>query len=157
MLELERLRLTNAGKSPAEVNDAVKMFSQFYDLYLIQGQTPGDIIRQYPQWKEFWYDSSDGQYGRPAAFYQQLQALNLGAAWQKVEAPVLVLRGTSDAIMSRADSAAIAEIINRVHPGNARYQELDGMTHGFMAGNKFYGELVSTILDWTKGRLASNN
>jgi pimeloyl-ACP methyl ester carboxylesterase len=115
MLELERLRLTDAGKSAAEVNDAVKVFTQFYDLYLNQGLTPGEIIRQHPDWKDYWYDSPDGQYGRPAAFYQQLQALNLGAAWQTVSAPVLVLRGTKDTIMSQADSAAIAAIVNRAH------------------------------------------
>ncbi len=40
MLEMERLRLTRAGKSPAEVNDSVKAFTQFYNLYLVQGQTP---------------------------------------------------------------------------------------------------------------------
>jgi pimeloyl-ACP methyl ester carboxylesterase len=154
MLEMERLRLTNAGKSPAEVNDAMKGFSQFYDLYLIQGQTPGEAIRQHPKWKDYWYDAPDGQYGRPAAFYQQLQALNLGEIWQKVDAPVLVIRGSNDDIMSRADSAAIAEMVNRVHPGKARYLELAGMSHGFMAGNKFHSEVVAAILDWTRQQLA---
>jgi len=91
-------------KSPAEVNDAVKAFTQFYDLYLIQRQTPGEALRQHPEWKAMWYDEPDGQYGRPASFYQQLQALNLGQLWQKVEAPVLVIHGSSDTIMSRADS-----------------------------------------------------
>ncbi len=157
MLEMERLRLTDAGKSAADVSDAMKVFSQFYDLYLIQGHTPGEVIRQHPKWQDYWYDSSDGQYGRPAAFYQQLQALNLGEAWQKVDAPVLVLRGTSDTVMSRADSAALTEIVNRVHPGRARYLELEGMSHDFMVGNKFYSELVPTILDWTKQQLAAGN
>jgi len=157
MLELERLRLTNAGKSAANVCDAMKVFSQFYDLYLIEGQAPGEVIRQHPKWKDYWYDSPGGQYGRPAAFYQQLQALNLGEAWQKLDAPVLVLRGTSDTIMSRADSAAIAEIVNRVHPGKARYLEIEGMSHGFMVANKFYSDLIPTILDWTKQQLASGN
>jgi len=67
----------------------MKVFSQFYDLY-DQGHTPGEVIRQHPKWQDYWYDSSDGQYGPSAAFYQQLQALNLGEAWQKVDAPVLV-------------------------------------------------------------------
>ena len=71
--------------------------------------------------KPFGYDSPDGQYGRPAAFYQQLQALNLGEVWQSVNAPVLVIRGTGDNIMSRADSEAIVQIVNHVHPGHARY------------------------------------
>jgi pimeloyl-ACP methyl ester carboxylesterase len=157
MLELERLRLTGAGKSAAEVNDAMKVFSQFYDLYLNQGHTPGEIIRQHRNWKDYWYDSADGQYGRPAAFYQQLQALNLGQTWQKANAPVLVLRGTKDTIMSHADSAAIAEIANRVHPGTARYLELQGMSHDFMVEMKFYAEIVPTILDWTKQQLATSN
>src|SRR5260370_36028750 len=49
MLELERLRLTNAGKAAADVSDAVKAFPQFYDLYLIQGQAPGVVIRHHPE------------------------------------------------------------------------------------------------------------
>jgi pimeloyl-ACP methyl ester carboxylesterase len=108
MLENERVRLTSEGKSAAEVNDATKVFTQFYDLYLIQGQTPGEILRQHPQWKLLWYDSTDGQYGRPAAFYQQLQALNLGELWQNVDQPVLVIRGSRDTVMSRADASAVS-------------------------------------------------
>ena len=156
MLELDRRRLADEGKSAAEINDAVKVFSQFYDLYLIQGRTPGEVIREHPKWKDYWYDSPDGQYGRPAAFYQQLQALNLGEVWQKVDAPVLVVRGTNDTIMSHADAAAIAEIVNRVHPGKARFVEIPGMTHGFEVEKKFYAPLVALILDWTREQLAAS-
>jgi len=155
MIENERVRLTGEGKSAAEVNDAVKAFTQFYDLYLIQGQTPGEVLRQHAQWKDLWYDSADGQYGRPAASYQQLQALNLGGVWQDVDTPVLVIRGSKDTIMSRADSAAIAETVNRVHPGKARYLEVDGMTHGFSVNEKFYADVVTAILNWTKEQLAA--
>lgn len=72
MLEHERRRLTGVGKAPAEVNEGVKAFSQFYDLYLSHGMTPGQVIAKHPEWKNIWYDATDGQYGRPAAFYQQL-------------------------------------------------------------------------------------
>jgi pimeloyl-ACP methyl ester carboxylesterase len=157
MLENERVRLAAAKKYPAEVNDAVKAFTQFYDLYLIHGQTPGEVIRQHPEWKSLWYDEPDGQYGRPAAFYQQLQALNLGQLWQKVEAPVLVIHGSSDTIMSRADSSAIAEIVNQAHPGRARYVEITGMDHLFTVAMKFHSELVPLILDWMKEALHERN
>jgi len=153
MLELERRRLTGEGKSPAEVNASVKVFADFYNLYLMKGMTPGQVIAQHPEWKQFWYDAPDGQYGRPAAFYQQLQALNLGDAWQKVNAPVLVIRGGADDIMSRTDSQAIVEIVNQVHPGHARYLEIDGMGHGFTVNHKFYDALVPTVLDWMKQQL----
>jgi pimeloyl-ACP methyl ester carboxylesterase len=153
MLENERVRLTAAGKSPAEVNDAVKAFTQFYDLYLIQGQTPGEVIRQHPEWKALWYDEPDGQYGRPASFYQQLQALNLGQLWQKVDAPVLVIHGSGDTIMSRADSFAIAETVNVTYPGHARFVDVPGMGHGFTVDKKFHAELVPLILNWMKEAL----
>ena len=153
MLELERRRLTAAGKSPAEVNSSVKVFADFYNLYLMKSMTPGQILTQHPEWKDFWYDTPDGQYGRPAAFYQQLQELNLGETWQKVKAPVLVIRGAADDIMSRADSEAIANIVNQVHPGPARYMEIEGMGHGFTVGGNFYDPLVPTVVEWMRQQL----
>ncbi len=150
MLELERQRLTGEGKSPDEVNTAVKVFADFYNLYLMRGMTPGQVIAQHPEWKGYWYDTPEGQYGRPAAFYQQLQSLNLGEAWQKVNAPVLVIRGSADDIMSRADSEAIAQIVNQVHPGRARYLEIEGMGHGFTVGGTFHDALVPTVLQWMR-------
>jgi len=155
MLDLERRRMMEEGKAPAEVNTAVKAFVEFYTLYLMKGLTPGQVIIQHSEWKNLWYDSPDGQYGRPAAFYQQLQALNLGETWQKVNEPVLVIRGTGDNIMSRADSEAIARIVNQVHPGHARYLQIDDMTHGFTVNEKFYGDLVPTLLNWMKEQLAA--
>ena len=154
MLELERLRLTREGKSPAEVNRAMHAFAEFYDLYLIRGLTPGQVLAQRPEWKSLWYDAPDGQYGRVAAFYQQLQELNLGEAWQKVTAPVFVIRGTADNIMSRADSEAIVSIVNQAHPGHGRYVEIPGMTHGFNVNKKFYDPLVPMVLGWMKTQLA---
>jgi hypothetical protein len=68
---------------------------------------------------------------------------------------VLVIRGSSDDIMSRADSEAIAQIVNQVHPGHALYLEIDGMTHGFTVDRKFYDRLVPTVLDWMKEQLAA--
>lgn len=153
MLELERRRLMEEKKSPAEVNTSVKAFVEFYTLYLMKGMTPGQVIAQHPEWKGLWYDTPDGQYGRPAAFYQQLQALNLGEVWQNVKAPVLVIRGTADTIMSRLDGEAIVQIVNQVHSGQARYREIDDMTHGMTVKDKFYDPLISVVLDWMKERL----
>lgn len=100
--------------------------------------------------------SPDGHYGRPAACYQQLQALNLGERWQGVNAPVLVIHGANDTIMNRADSEAIAQIVNQTHPGHARYLEIDDMAHDFIVHGKFYDPLIPTILNWIKEQLASN-
>jgi pimeloyl-ACP methyl ester carboxylesterase len=154
MLEHERRRLTTPASSAAEVNRQVKIFTEFYDLYLLQGMTPGEIIRKHPSWKSTWYDAPDGQYSRPAAFYQQLQALNLGDVWEKVNAPVLVIYGGDDTIMSRADARAISNTVNHVHPGQGRYLEIEGMDHLLTVDGKFYDALVPKILEWIKEQLA---
>ena len=142
------------GKPPAEVNRSVKDFVDFYTLYLTKGMTPAQVIAQHPEWKSLWYDAPDGQYGRPAAFYQQLQALNLGEVWQEVTAPVLVIRGTLDNIMSRTDSEAIVRIVNQVHPGHANYLQIEGMAHDFTVDGKLHDPVVTTMLDWMKKQLA---
>ena len=67
---------------------------------------------------------------------------------------MLVIHGTSDTIMSRADSAAIADIVNSGHPQRARLVEVPGMGHDFTVKMKFHAELVPLILDWMKGALA---
>jgi pimeloyl-ACP methyl ester carboxylesterase len=155
MVEHERRRLTAAGKPPAEINDDVKAFAQFYDLYLNRGLTPGQAIAQHPEWKNLWYDAPDGQYGRPAGFYQQLQSLNLGRVWQQVNAPVLVVHGTGDIVMSSADSNAISETVNHVHPGTAENYVVENMNHLFMVDKKFHDPLVPEILNWINKQLAA--
>jgi pimeloyl-ACP methyl ester carboxylesterase len=150
MLELERVRLTSAAKSPGEVDSAMKIFSQFYNLYLNQRMTPGEVIAQHPEWKDLWYDQPDDQYGRPAAFYQQLQALNLGEAWHKINVPVLVLHGTADSVMSDADSRTIADIVNRSHPVNARYIQIDAADHLLSVKNKLNEKVVPAMLEWMR-------
>jgi pimeloyl-ACP methyl ester carboxylesterase len=153
MLEMERVRLTKAGKSPGDVNSAIKVFTEFYGLYLIRGMAPGEIVAQHPEWKPLWYDAPDGQYGRPAAFYQQLQALNLGEAWQNVNVPVLVMRGTADVIMSDADARTLAENVNRTHPGMARYVEIKGGDHLLAVDGKLSDVVVPTMLNWMRDLL----
>jgi alpha-beta hydrolase superfamily lysophospholipase len=149
MLENERVRLSNDKKlSAAEISDAMRAFTDFYSLYLMHRMSPGEIIAQHPEWKGLWYDAPDGQYGRPAAFYQQLQDLNLGKVWQEVAAPVLILHGTADTIMSPSDSRTIADIVNRAHPGHATYAEIQDADHLLAVHNKLEEHVVPTMIDW---------
>ncbi len=68
--------------------------------------------------------TAEQQYGRPIAYYQQLQALNLQAAWAEVKVPVLALHGEFDWIMSRGDIETIAALVNQNVPGKAEFVEL---------------------------------
>jgi pimeloyl-ACP methyl ester carboxylesterase len=156
MLENERVRLAaNKKLSAGEVNDSVRAFTGFYSLYLIHRMKPGEIIAQHAEWKTLWYDAPDGQYGRPAAFYEQLQDLNLGKVWEGVSAPVLVIHGSADAIMSQSDSRAIADIVNRAHPGRASYKEIESADHLLAVHNKLDERVVPLMLEWMRKQLSA--
>jgi pimeloyl-ACP methyl ester carboxylesterase len=133
MLEIERRRFTLSGKSPGDVNDRMKGAEILYPEWLIKGRTVEEIVRERPTLADLWPEGADRThlYGRPLAFYQQLQKLNLAAAWSRVKVPTLVLHGQYDWIMSREDPEMIAHFINANKPGAARFMELPATGHTF--------------------------
>jgi len=131
MIELERRRLALEGRSRAALGSAVKSLSELYAGYLLERRTPAEVIRLKPSLKSVWYDEPAHQYGRPAAYYHQLQALDLGAAWSKVSVPALIVWGEYDWIMSREDQTMIVDSINANAPGKARLLTVPRMDHSF--------------------------
>jgi len=129
MLEIERRRLVFEGQTPAQVTAAMRGYADFYTRYLNGGQTPGQVIAQRPDLKPLWYDQPDHQYGRPARYYQQVQALDVAGAWAEVRVPVLLVYGQFDWIMSRDDQDLIVDTVNRGKPGRARLVVVPHMGH----------------------------
>ena len=164
MLEHERRRLALSGRTPAEINEWMRGYSQFYSAYLNQRLTPGEVIRRMPQLASIWYDEPGHQYGRPAAFFHQVQQLNVEGAWEKTSAPVLIVYGEYDWIMSRDDQELIAQIVNSRHPGNAKLVIAPKLDHDLAAydsmakafkdeGRRFDESVITLMIDWLKGNL----
>jgi pimeloyl-ACP methyl ester carboxylesterase len=131
MIELERRRLALQGSPRAAITSELKPLSELYAAYLLERRTPAEVIRLKPALKSAWYDEPAHQYGRPAAYYHQLQALDLGAAWSKVAVPTLVVWGEYDWIMSRDDQTLIVDSVNANAPGKARLLTVARMDHSF--------------------------
>src|SRR3954466_5236539 len=114
MLEIERRRFALSGKSPGQGNVRMKEAATLYHEWLIKGRPVDDILKERPQLADAWPEGKDHAhlYGRPLRFYQQLQQLNLAAAWSGVKVPTYVLRGAFDWIMSREDSELIGSYVN---------------------------------------------
>jgi pimeloyl-ACP methyl ester carboxylesterase len=130
MLEIERNRLTLDGKSPAEVTAGLKELAPFYDDLLVRGAKPAQLFQQREVASKLWPgDDPAHLYGRPIAFFQQLQKLNLAEAWGKVNVPTLVLHGQFDWIMDRDEAELIATIVNVNRPGTAEFVELPNTGH----------------------------
>jgi alpha-beta hydrolase superfamily lysophospholipase len=70
-----------------------------------------------------------------------------------VEAPVLILHGTADTIMSASDSRAISDIVNHAHPGHATYLEIQDADHLLAVNKKLEEHVVPTMIDWMRKQL----
>lgn len=131
MIELERRRLALEGRPPGAINAEIKPLAEFHAAYLFERLTPAQVMATRKHLASVWYDEPAHQYGRPAAFYHQLQALNLSSAWAEVSAPVLVVWGEYDWIMSREDQSQIVDLVNARAPGSARLLVVPAMDHSF--------------------------
>jgi pimeloyl-ACP methyl ester carboxylesterase len=148
MLDIERRRLTLSGHPPAEVNSAMRGFAQFYTDYLLGGRTPAEVLTARPELRPLWYDEPTHQYGRPAAYYQAVQRLDVEAAWAAIAdrgIPALVVWGEYDWIMGRAEAERAVEIVNARKPGLAQLVILPKTDHSLMA----YASLADAFADGT--------
>jgi pimeloyl-ACP methyl ester carboxylesterase len=160
MLEIERRRFALMGKRPAEVTEMMKRAATLYYEWLIKGRPVDDILKEQPQLADLWPEGKDHAhlYGRPLAFYQQLQKMNLAAAWSRVTAPTYALHGEFDWIMSREDHQLIAAYVS-ANGGEAFAYEVPKMGHTFQhylnlvdafKGKEapFDPKVISLISDW---------
>jgi pimeloyl-ACP methyl ester carboxylesterase len=110
----------------------MKGAATLYHEWLIKGRPVDEILKGQPQLADLWPDGKDHShlYGRPLRFYQQLQQLNLAAAWSRVKVPTYVLRGALDWIMSREDSELISEYVNK-NGDLALFYEMPNTGHTF--------------------------
>lgn len=162
MIEHERRRVALSGVSEAEVNSKMKGFVSFYDLYLNKKLTPAEAVQRDPSLQGLWYDEPARQYGRPAAYYQQLQALNLAEAWSKVDVPVLAIHGEYDWVMSGDDYPLLVSALNRRHPGLATFVSWPKADHGLYVhdapekafhkdpAQKYDPRLTERVLAWLR-------
>jgi len=131
MLDIERRRLTFSGMKPAEVNAGMRALGQLYDRVLHGGRSPGQVLAQQPAWRPYWAEGDDHQYGRPIAYYRQLEALDVEGAWQQVAVPTLVVWGDFDWIMGREESERAVAILRAKDPALVTYEVRPKMNHHF--------------------------
>lgn len=131
LLGHERRRLTLSGHRPAVVNEMMQGLSELHARILYDRLRPSNVLEARPGLRPLWHGEPGGLYGRPAAFHHEAQAVNVIAAWEQVEAPVLVVHGEFDWIMSRVDHERIVDAVNRVRPGTARFVSIPKTDHHF--------------------------
>lgn len=130
MLEIERRLQQMQGKSESEI---VQLMNHYYiPLYygmLVQKKTYGEVVSEYPALADYNYHASAHMYGRPVAYYHQLQDFDLAGEWSKVTVPVRILRGTNDWIMSDEDNDLIVEVVKRSGNNDIELYRYEGLDH----------------------------
>ena len=106
-----------------EVERRLRLNEQCNHRLLIERQTPSQLLKEFPACNDYI------AYPAPYTFMQQWAALNLAEEWKKVNAPVLVIYGTSDYISTIADDPYLVDIINGFHPGRATLNAIPNMDH----------------------------
>ena len=163
MLDIERRRLTLSGAKASDVNAAMKGFAEFYDLTLRNGLMPAQAIAQNPELGKFWYDAPEHQYGRPMRYYQQLQALDVEGAWERVAVPTLIVWGEYDWIMGRDESERAAALLKARDSALVTYVIRPRMDHHFDTypdprqafaeeGGTYDAGAATVIVEWLRNR-----
>ena len=101
---------------------------------LVLGQSVEEIRQARPEQMaafEAAYGPLDGFAGRSLAFHREIDAAPVRPAWEAFDGALLALHGEQDVIATRTDHQWAAEIVNRNHPGSARFEVLDDLTHGW--------------------------
>lgn len=129
MIELERRRLQLSGTADPDASEAMRYYIEFYTDFLVYRKTPAEVMRDKPHLARWWYDEAEHQYGRPAEFYYQVQGQNFLRDWARVDAPVLLIVGEHDWIMSADDNNILKNMLNRKRPGQCTLYIGRGMDH----------------------------
>jgi pimeloyl-ACP methyl ester carboxylesterase len=146
--DLERLRV-QAGlrETPEAADQEVREEERCGHRFFVEKQRPEELAR----------DGCEGvikPYGAvPYTYAQAVADISLGKQWKDADVPVLVVWGTGSTVTSARQNRALTELINRWHPGRARYAEVEGMGHDFSlrGGAAFAEEFLSLIFAWMEG------
>ncbi len=130
MLEIERRIKRMEGDDAATIAQKMKDFyiPLYYEM-LVEGKSYAEIMQSRPGIKPYMYHSPNHMYGRPLRYYQQVQAFDFASQWASLKAPIRILRGEHDWIMSYADNEMIMDLLDAVGHEDHRLHVYPGLDH----------------------------
>ncbi|WP_345227742.1 PDZ domain-containing protein [Hymenobacter koreensis] len=125
LLHNKRNQSTLQGMPLDQVNAQQQLYAAVLHLLLTEKQTPEQVLAKYPNAKDLL------RFPQHYTYMQQWQDANLAAAWKRLNTRVLVLRGAADFVSYNEDQQLIVDVVNREHPGQATFQLMPDVDHGF--------------------------
>lgn len=169
MLEIERRILTMKGDDQATVNQKINQaYIPLYYGMLIEKQSYQQVIERNPLLAEYNYHSAAHMYGRPVAFYHQVQNFNFAGEWSKLKAPARIRYGSNDWIMSEYDIDILADVLKANGHPDFEVFKFPGLDHwdtihetpldSFQGkAGKWDDKISQQLVDWAKALNAQRN
>lgn len=133
-LQNYRLQGARGGADSASLSRQAQSFMIAYYHLIVEGLSPAEAKAKYPQHAAaidgFALDGASIS-GMPVAFWRQCMMVNAPEAWQKVEAPTLVMWGASEFIAYREDHELLAADLNKRREGLAELAIIERADHAF--------------------------
>ena len=168
MINFDRQYLERSGKfSPSDIHREMVRRIAFQQQYLLGKKTPAQVESDHPQLSGVWQSTRGGaeappHYGRPYSWHWQAADKNFLAAWSNVNAPVFVAYAEFDQFEPIGSHKVIADTLNRLRPGSARFVLLENVGHSLQrfpnefaayrgeGGEPAREELLVPLLGWLK-------
>ncbi|MFT3771275.1 MAG: alpha/beta hydrolase [Minicystis sp.] len=134
LADTARRQLTLAGLADDARDREAARAARLYDLVLRAGTSPATIARDHPDLAACRAAADLGPHhlhGRALHYFRALDCVDPEAAWGRVTAPVLALRGEHDFILADDDPARIAAFVT-ASGGRARALTLPGLDHDLL-------------------------
>jgi pimeloyl-ACP methyl ester carboxylesterase len=115
-----------SGAKPADVDAALLRKELCMHRLLVEKEPRETLLRDRPDCKDYIaYPTGDD-------YFRELVTLNVAEPWTKLAIPVLAIYGTADFVTDEADHRRIVDVVNGVHPGNAKLDVIAGMDHNLV-------------------------
>jgi len=162
MLEIERRIRRMQGDDEATISRKINQaYIPLYYEMLVKKRSYQDIVTDNPMLAAFNYHAPEHMYGRPMAYYHQMQDFDFAAAWADLTVPVRIRWGTLDWIMSESDNDMIIATLQRAgHKDYVlyKYPKLDHWhTLHESEENSFLGQpgqwddfIAEQVVEWAK-------
>ena len=74
---------------------------------------------------------------RAPAYWRQLSHMSIPAMWENYNGKVLSLWGGFDILSNESDHKLLVDMINKQHPGSAKYIKVDNCSHNLRLVNNY--------------------
>jgi pimeloyl-ACP methyl ester carboxylesterase len=146
----------------AKLEDEQRQYARLLHDVLIEKLSAPEAIAKYPELapvarKVFSQDLDHLFDERSLQYFREVNDENVARSWASLDLPVLAMFGEFDIRTTQFDHEYLAAIVNAQHPGNAVWQVLPKLDHGFVAhqsfddgvANEFVGPVSEQVVERT--------